>query len=200
MRPTTVPSRFLVLLHAVALRLPSQQHLPKQSRVPDMRPVASVLDLMLGQIDPAADFLWESVATISGPKGVEERQPRTDAEWAEVRYKALMVIEGANMLMVEGRQVAHPGQQLEEPGGATDYTPAQAQAEIDKDRASFVAFAACTAGRCGNGPDGHRKARCRCAARSRRAPRRGLRGLPQAILVSELADAARGVTRCPVRA
>ena len=109
--------------------------------VPDLRPVASVLDLMLGQIDPAADALWESVATISGPKGVEERQPRTDKEWAEVRYKALMVIEGANMLMVEGRQVAHPGQQLEEPGGATDYTPAQAQVEIDKDRGSFVAFA-----------------------------------------------------------
>ena len=109
--------------------------------VSDLRPVASVLDLMLGQIDPAADALWESVATISGPKGVEERRPRTDKEWAEVRYKALMVIEGANMLMVEGRQVAHPGQQLEEPGGATDYTPAQAQVEIDKDRASFIAFA-----------------------------------------------------------
>jgi hypothetical protein len=100
-----------------------------------------MLDLMLGQIDPPADFLWESVATISGPKGVEERAPHTDKEWAEVRFKALMVIEGANMLLVDGRQVAHPGQQLEEPGGATDYTPAQAQAEIDKDRASFVAFA-----------------------------------------------------------
>ena len=96
---------------------------------------------MLGQIDPAADELWESVATISGPNGVEERQPRTDKEWANVRYKALMVIEGANMLMVEGRQVAHPGQQLEEPGGTTDYTPAQAQAEIEKDRASYIAFA-----------------------------------------------------------
>ena len=41
------------------------------------KPVASVLDLMLGQIDPAADFLWESVATISTEKGIEERQPRT---------------------------------------------------------------------------------------------------------------------------
>jgi hypothetical protein len=70
------------------------------------KPVASVLDLMLGQIDPAADFLWESVATISTDKGIEERQPRTDAEWAEVRHKALAVIEGANLLMLEGRRVA----------------------------------------------------------------------------------------------
>jgi cytochrome c556 len=43
--------------------------------------------------------------------------------------------------MVEGRPVAHPGQQLEEAGGTTDYTPAQAQVEIDKDRATFIAFA-----------------------------------------------------------
>jgi hypothetical protein len=107
----------------------------------DLRPVASVLDLMLGVIDPAADSLWESVATISGPKGVEERQPRTDKEWAAVRANALLVIEGANMLMVEGRKVALPGQQLDAPGGATDYTPARAQAEIDKDRPAFVAFA-----------------------------------------------------------
>jgi Cytochrome C' len=107
----------------------------------DLRPVASVLDLMLGVIDPSADTVWESVATISGPKGVEERQPRTDKEWAEVRFKTLLVIEGANMLMVEGRKVAHPGQQLEEPGSTTDFTPAQAQAAIDADRPSFVAFA-----------------------------------------------------------
>jgi Cytochrome C' len=107
----------------------------------DLRPVASVLDLMLGVIDPSADSMWESVATISGPKGVEERQPRTDKEWAAVRANALLVIEGANMLMVEGRKVAHPGQQLEDPGSTTDFTPAQAQVEIDKDRPAFVAFA-----------------------------------------------------------
>jgi hypothetical protein len=109
--------------------------------VSDLRPVASVLDLMLDVVDHNADILWESVATISGPKGVEERQPRTDKEWAAVRTNALLVIEGANMLMVEGRKVARPGQQLEEPGGATDFTPAQAQTAIDADRPAFVAFA-----------------------------------------------------------
>ncbi|MEO8309470.1 MAG: cytochrome c [Pseudomonadota bacterium] len=109
--------------------------------VSNLRPVASVLDLMLGVIDPAADSMWESVATISGPKGIEERQPRTEKEWTAVRANALMVIEGANMLMVEGRKVALPGQHLEDPGSATDFTPAQAQAAIDADRPAFVAFA-----------------------------------------------------------
>jgi hypothetical protein len=88
-----------------------------------LKPVASIIDLMAGQIDPAADFLWESVATISTNKGIEERQPRSDAEWTEVRHKALAVIEGANLLLMDGRLVAHPGQKLSEPGGQGDFTP-----------------------------------------------------------------------------
>ncbi len=131
----------LIAVAACSPKTPPEAPPKSEPVVSDLRPVASVLDLMLGLIDPNADILWESVATISGPKGVEERQPRTDKEWAAVRNNALLVIEGANMLMVEGRKVAHPGQQLEEPGGETDYTPAQAQAEIDKDRPAFVAFA-----------------------------------------------------------
>ena len=106
-----------------------------------LQPEASILDLMLDFIDPNADDMWESVAVVSTSTGVEEHHPRTDDEWKAVRRKALIVIEAANLLVVEGRQVARPGQQLEEPGGEGDYTPAQAQAEIDKDRTSFVGFA-----------------------------------------------------------
>jgi hypothetical protein len=106
-----------------------------------LTPEASVLDLMLEVIDPNADELWESVATISTRTGVEERHPRTDAEWKAVRRKALLLVEAANLLVVEGRPVAHPGQKLEETAEG-DLTPEQAQLEIDKDRASFVSFAA----------------------------------------------------------
>jgi hypothetical protein len=106
-----------------------------------LQPEASVLDLMLDFIDPNADELWESVAVVSTSTGVEEHHPSTDDEWKAVRRKALIVIEASNLLVVEGRQVARPGQALEEPGGEGDFTPAQAQAEIDKDRVSFVGFA-----------------------------------------------------------
>ncbi len=143
--------------HAVPRRL--LRHRPSPSPwFPTCVPSPACWTSCWGRSIPHADILWESVATISGPKGVEERQPRTDKEWAAVRTNALLVIEGANMLMVEGRKVAHPGQQLEEPGGATDYTPAQAQAEIDKDRPAFVAFAHALQDAAASRPDGHREA------------------------------------------
>jgi hypothetical protein len=106
-----------------------------------LQPEASILDLMLDFIDPNADELWESVAVVSTETGVEERHPRSDAEWKAVRRKALTLVEAANLLVTEGRPVARPGQNLEEPGAAGDYTPAQAQAEIDRDRATFVSYA-----------------------------------------------------------
>jgi hypothetical protein len=108
---------------------------------PPLKPVASVLDLMLGTIDLNADELWESVATVSTEKGIEERQPRTPEEWKKVRFQALALIEGANLLMMEGRVVAHPGQQLDEPGGQGDFTPEQAQAATGANRATFVSYA-----------------------------------------------------------
>ncbi len=106
-----------------------------------LKPVASVIDLMASQVDPSADFLWESVATVSTTKGIEEKHPRTEAEWTEVRHKALQLIEACNLLMLDGRKVAHPGQKLSEPGGQGDFTPEQAEAAVAADRASFVAYA-----------------------------------------------------------
>jgi len=102
---------------------------------------ASVLDLMSKQVDPSADFIWESVATISTEKGIEEKHPRTDAEWLEVRTHAVQLIEAAKLLKADGLKVAHPGQKLSEPGGEGDFTPEQAQAAIDADHATFVAYA-----------------------------------------------------------
>ena len=113
---------------------------PASAPPPPYKPVASILDLMAGQIDPAADFLWESVATVSGPKGTEEKQPRSDKEWKEVRRQALLLIEGSNLLMTEGRVVGHPGQKLEDPPGPGDFTPEQSEAAIKADRSTFIAM------------------------------------------------------------
>jgi hypothetical protein len=134
----------LLLSSLVALALAgcAKQEPPKAEPPPSpLQPVASVIDLMSGQIDPAADFLWESVATISGPKGTIEKQPRTDDEWAAVRRQALVIIEGANLLMMDGRLVGHPGQQLEGPPGPGDYTPEQSFAAITADRLTYIAYA-----------------------------------------------------------
>ena len=77
---------------------------------------------MDGMIDPAADVLWDSVAYIATPKGIEDRQPRTDDEWKTVRNSAITLIEAANLLSMPGRRVdaVHP------PADATRLPTAQA--------------------------------------------------------------------------
>ena len=59
--------------------------------------------LMVGVVDPSADAVWESVATIITKKGVEDRQPRTDAEWTAVRNHAIALTEAGNLLMIDPR-------------------------------------------------------------------------------------------------
>jgi len=102
---------------------------------------ASVIDLMSGPIDKAADFLWDSVGTESSPKGPVDKLPKNDKEWAAVREQAVLLAEASNLLMMEGRVVAHPGQKLENPPGEGDLTPEQSLAAINADRATFVGFA-----------------------------------------------------------
>lgn len=113
------------------------------------KPAASILDLMLEPIDTHADALWEAVATVSTVDGTRDVHPQTDEEWAELRRKAIVLMEAGNLLVIEGRRVAHPGQKIEGPGESTDYTPEQAQAEIDKEPAAFTAFAAAMHGAAG---------------------------------------------------
>ncbi|MET0292100.1 MAG: hypothetical protein ABW136_07005 [Steroidobacteraceae bacterium] len=111
-----------------------------------IHPVASILDLMLGQVDPAADFLWESVATISTLEGTEELRPRTDEEWLALRMRALQLAEAANLLMTPGRRVAHEGQHLDDEGTPGNLTPEQAQVALDANHDLFIAYAAALRG------------------------------------------------------
>jgi hypothetical protein len=86
------------------------------------RLTATIPDLMDGMIDPAADVLWDSVAYIATPKGVEDRQPRTDEEWKTVRNSAITLIEAANLLSMPGRRV----DPVHAPADATRLPTAQA--------------------------------------------------------------------------
>jgi len=70
---------------------------------PPYKPIADVKQLMRGVVDPCADVVWESVATIFTKDGVEERRPRNDEEWAHVRNHAMMLMESGNLLMMPPR-------------------------------------------------------------------------------------------------
>jgi len=106
-----------------------------------LKPVTGIQDIMASMIDPAADHLWESVATVANEKGVEEKRPKTDEDWKAVRSQAVILAEAANLLMVEGRPVAKEGAILEDHGVPGNLTAAESEQAIAADRASFVGFA-----------------------------------------------------------
>ncbi len=106
-----------------------------------LKPIAGIQDVMAGMIDPAADFLWESVSTTVTGKETVEKQPRTDQEWAEVRRQAIILAEGANLIMMDGRHVVKEGGALEDHGTPGNLTAAESEEAIAKNRGSFLAFA-----------------------------------------------------------
>jgi hypothetical protein len=65
-------------------------------------PKASIRELMEAEVDPAADALWDSVQITLTAAGEEDRQPRTDEEWKAVRRSAVILVESANLLVMEG--------------------------------------------------------------------------------------------------
>src|SRR5262245_20214540 len=71
-----------------------------------LEPVATLQELMQAEVDASADNIWDAVETTAGAAGEEHKQPHTDAEWQEVRRNAIVLIEAANLLTVEGRKLS----------------------------------------------------------------------------------------------
>jgi hypothetical protein len=131
------------LLLAAACSAPQQAAAPVAAKptgtAAEFRTTATIKDIMDSVVDPSADYIWESVATIVTKKGTEERRPRTDEDWKQVRRRAIAMIEGTNLLIMDGRLVAKPGEKSENPG--IELGPEEIKAVIDSDRASFIKFA-----------------------------------------------------------
>src|SRR6185369_14280114 len=59
----------------------------------DMKPVVSVKELMEYMIDPASDFVFDSVKTIVQPNGkVVEIVPKTDDDWKKLQVGAVTML------------------------------------------------------------------------------------------------------------
>ena len=67
-------------------------------------PVATVLEIMDGIVSPAAQVVYDSVATIVDKDGVKETRPKNDREWQNVAGNAAALIEASEMLKMEGRR------------------------------------------------------------------------------------------------
>jgi hypothetical protein len=106
---------------------------PAESLLPPSAQTAPVRALMAAVIDPAADVVWESVATImTGPNEIEERVPKTDEEWANVRRNALVIMEASDLLTTPGRPIAGPGEKSIVPG--VELEPSEIAANVAKDQ------------------------------------------------------------------
>jgi len=128
---------FASLLLALAACSDSSNNPSKQATL--FKPAATLQEIMTSIIDPNADEVWNSVATIITATGIEERSPQTDEEWQAVRRHAVTLAETSNLLIIEGRQIAAPG-------ASTSSVPAEASAEeiqanIAAHRQEFVARA-----------------------------------------------------------
>ena len=112
---------------------------PAAKKEPPFRKTATIKDIMDSMVDPSADFLWESVATIVTRKGTEERRPRTDDEWKAVRRAAITLMEATNLLIMDGRAVAKPGEKSENPG--IELSPEAIRRVMDDDPDTLIKLA-----------------------------------------------------------
>ena len=105
----------------------------------DYRPTATIKEIMDSMVDPAADVIWESVATYVSAAGIEEKAPKNDEEWAVVRRNAIILMESSNLLAIPGRHVAKPGEKAED--AAVELSPEEIDKLIQEDPASWTRLA-----------------------------------------------------------
>ena len=129
-----------IALFCLAACTPQQpQSQASQALQPEYRTTGTVKDIMDSVVDPGADYIWDSVETIVSAKGVEEKFPRTDEEWKEVRRHAIMLLEATNLLQMPGRHVAKAGEKADDP--KVELAPEKIEELIKKDPASWAKYA-----------------------------------------------------------
>jgi hypothetical protein len=126
-----------LLLFVAGCQQPQPQAPPPPQA--EYRTTATVKDIMDALVDPGSDYIWDSVETIVSAKGTEEKAPHTDEDWKQVRNHAIMLLEATNLLQIPGRHVAKPGEKADDP--KVELSPDQIEAEIAKDRASWIKYA-----------------------------------------------------------
>ena len=113
---------------------PRSHHQPAAPPAPalwgDMKPVVSVKELMEYMIDPASDYIFDSVSTVIDPHGkVIEKAPKTDEDWEKLRIGAVTLAEGVYLLKIP-RPFTPPGDENHSGPDGTELTPAQITAKV----------------------------------------------------------------------
>lgn len=123
---------------AVAVMSACKAAPPAAPPAPEFRPTATIKEIMDSMVDPTADVLWESVATVVDKTGIVEKRPRTDEEWAVVKRSAVTLIEATNLLLINPRTTGKPGDKSENPN--IELAPEQIDALRAKDVEEWKMF------------------------------------------------------------
>src|SRR5438876_2470013 len=60
----------------------------------ELKPAVSVKELMRDMLDPASDYIFDSVKVEIGKNGTVETVPRTEKDWEKIRIGAVTLAEG----------------------------------------------------------------------------------------------------------
>jgi len=123
----------LILAAAVAI---SSGCAKAEPAAPALLATATIKDIMDSMVDPSADYIFDSVAQIADEHGIREKAPQTNDEWKEVRRRAVQLLEAPNLLVMQGRQAARPGERSENPD--VELQPEEIQKLLDADHAAFA--------------------------------------------------------------
>ena len=78
---------------------------PAAAAGPEIAPVATVKQIMIGITNPAAYVVYEAVGTKTTVKGTEEIAPQTEEDWAKVGSAAAAVVESGNLMLTGSRAI-----------------------------------------------------------------------------------------------
>jgi hypothetical protein len=107
--------RLYVVPASVILILSSSCKKEDPPRVPDYLVTSSIREIMSSMVMPGANDLWSAVSSSVTAKGVEEKAPKTEQEWNDIRGKAITLMEASDLILIPGRRVAPPGAVNKEP-------------------------------------------------------------------------------------
>lgn len=99
----------------------------------DMKPIVSVKELMKYMIDPASDYVFDSVSVQVTKSGTTEHVPKTDEDWERLRIGAVTMAEGVYLLKVP-RPFAPEGDNNNSDGpDPEELSPSQIEAKVKAD-------------------------------------------------------------------
>ena len=130
-----VGSLLVISCSAKSQSPPAVAAVPAQSQKlwGELKPVVSVKELMRDFIDPASDYVFDSVGTVITKGKRVEKLPKTDEDWDHIREGGVMLAEGAYLLKVP-RPFAPPGDENNSTGPEPEeLSPAQITAKLEHD-------------------------------------------------------------------